>query len=200
MVPGVPAGERPRRPTSLATAGRERQHHTLTYSWTTPSCTIHIKRLNNLEDLTPTYTILTAIESTTGLCTGVLTSKKGYTPHQAAQLHRWIGKHGFTKSILQSDANTSLMAAGQHRLGRPQLTYKSVTSLLTSESRKVEGFHQNLFDQLRTTRLQWSKDLKVEPHVLPPESFPWALQHSIFIIDNYLAHSSEKTSRFENYH
>ena len=56
-----------------------------------------------------TYTILTAIESTTGLCTAVLTSKKSYTPHQAAQLHRWIVKHGFTKSILQSDAETSLM-------------------------------------------------------------------------------------------
>ena len=50
-----------------------------------------------------------AIESTTGLCTAVLTSKKGYTPHQATQLHRWIVKHGFTKSILQSDTETSLM-------------------------------------------------------------------------------------------
>ena len=33
---------------------------------------------------------------------------KGYAPHQAAQLHRWIVKHSFTKSILQSDAETSL--------------------------------------------------------------------------------------------
>ena len=37
-----------------------------------------------------TYTILTAVKSTTGLGLAVLTSKKGYTPHQAAQLHRWI--------------------------------------------------------------------------------------------------------------
>ena len=50
-----------------------------------------------------------AIESTMGLCTAVLTSKKRYTPHQAAQLHHWIVKHGFTKSILQSDHETSLM-------------------------------------------------------------------------------------------
>ena len=58
-----------------------------------------------------TYTILTAmaIESTTGLGLAVLTSKKGYTPHQAAQLHRWIIKHGFTRSVLQSDHETSLM-------------------------------------------------------------------------------------------
>ena len=33
---------------------------------------------------------------------------KGYARHQATQLHCWVVKHGFTKSILQSDAETSL--------------------------------------------------------------------------------------------
>ena len=56
-----------------------------------------------------TYAILTAIESTTGRELAGLTSKKGYTPHQAAQLHRWIVKHGFTKSVLQSDHEASLV-------------------------------------------------------------------------------------------
>ena len=63
----------------------------------------------------------------------------------------------------------------------------------------MERFHRNLFDQLRQTRLQWSKDINIEPYTLPPESLPWALQHSIFILNNYLAHSSGKTSHFENY-
>ena len=35
--------------------------------------------------------------------------------------------------------------------------------------------------------------------MLPPDSLPWALQHSIFILNNYLVHSSGKTSHFENY-
>ena len=35
--------------------------------------------------------------------------------------------------------------------------------------------------------------------MLPPESLPWALQHSIFILNNCLVHSSGKTSHFENY-
>ena len=64
---------------------------------------------------------------------------------------------------------------------------------------KMERFHRNLFDQLCTTRLQWSRDLNIEPHMLPPESLPWALHHSIFILNNYLVHSSGKTSHFENY-
>ena len=64
---------------------------------------------------------------------------------------------------------------------------------------KVERFHRNLVDQLRTTRLQWSKDLNIAPYMLPPESLPWALQHSILILNNYLVRSSGKTSHFENY-
>ena len=35
--------------------------------------------------------------------------------------------------------------------------------------------------------------------MLPPESLPWALHHSIFILNIYLVHSSGKTSHFENY-
>ena len=67
---------------------------------------------------------------------------------------------------------------------------------------KVEQFRRNLFDQLRSIRLQWSRDLNFEPHVLPgpPESLAWALQHSTFILNNYLVHSSGNTSHFENYH
>ena len=63
---------------------------------------------------------------------------------------------------------------------------------------KVERFHRNPFDHLRTTRLQWSKELSIEPHMLPQESLFWALHHSIFILNNYLVHSSRKTSHFEN--
>ena len=132
MVLGVPAGERPRRPTSPATSGGERQHHTA-------GVHLHARPTSSTSTIWKTSHLhhpYTAIESTTGLCTAALTSKKGYTPHQAAQLHRWIVKHGFTKSILQSDAETSLMQLVNTSLYRPQLTYKSVTSLLTSESRK----------------------------------------------------------------
>ena len=81
-----------------------------------------------------TYTILTAIESTTGLGLTVLTSKKGYTPHQAAQLHRWIIKHGFTKSVLQSDHETSLMQLVS--TVATDLKLPTRVTLLTSESRQ----------------------------------------------------------------
>ena len=63
---------------------------------------------NVLADNTPTP-FLRHWRQQQGLCAEMLTSKKGYTPHQAAQLHQWAVKHGFAKSILQSDAETSLM-------------------------------------------------------------------------------------------
>ena len=108
----------------------------------------------------------------TGLGVAVLTSQKGYRPHQASQLHHWIIKHGFAKSVLQSDHETSLMQL----VGTVATDLKLPTSVSPPYSHqsqgKVERFHRNLFDQLRTTRLQWSKDLNMEPRMLPPESLP----------------------------
>ena len=149
-----------------------------------------------------TYTILTAIESTTGLGLAVLTSKKGYTPHQAAQLHRWIIRHGFTKSVLQSDHETALMQLVSTVATDLKLPTRVSPPYSHQSQGKVKRFHQNLLGQLRTTRLQWSKDLNIEPHTLPPESLPLALlplHRSILILNNYLVHSSGKTSHFENY-
>ena len=116
-----------------------------------------------------------AIESTTGLGLAVLTSKKGYTPYQAAQLHRGIIKHGFTKGVLQSDHETSLMRLVSTVATDLKLPTRVSPPYSHQSQGKVERFHRNLFEQLRATRLQWSKDLNIEPHMLPPESLPWGL-------------------------
>ena len=103
------------------------------------------------------------------------------------------------KSVLQSDRETSLMQL----VSTVATDLKLPTGVSPPYSHQSQGkvvrFLRNLFDQLRTTRLQWSKDLNIQPQMLPPESLPWALHHSIFILNNYLVHSSGKTSHFENY-
>ena len=83
-----------------------------------------------------TYTILTAIESTMGLCTAALTSKKGYTPHQEAPTTSLGCEAWLYKEHLTVGCGNIIDAIGQYNLYRPQRTYKSVTSILTSESRK----------------------------------------------------------------
>ena len=82
------------------------------YSLTTPSWItltyIHSVQAGNKP--TPFLQLWRRQVSTTGLCTAVVTFKKRYTLHQAAQLHRWIVKQSLaSQSILQSDAETSLM-------------------------------------------------------------------------------------------
>ena len=77
----------------------------------------------------------------------MLTSKKGYTPHQAAQLHRWIVKHGFTKSILQSDHATSLMQlvnTVSTDLKLPTLPTRVSPPYSHQSQGNVERFHRNL--------------------------------------------------------
>ena len=108
-------------------------------------------------------------------------------------------RHGFTKSVLQSDAETSLMQLVNTVAADLNLPTRVSPPYSHHSQGKVERFHRNLFDQLRTTRLEWSRDLKIEPHMLPPESLPWELQHSVFILNNYLVHSLGKKSHFENY-
>ena len=103
------------------------------------------------------------------------------------------------KILKQNDAETSLtqlvntVAADLNLPTRVSLPYSHWSQ------GKVERFHRNLFNQSLTTRLQWSKDPKVEPHMLPQGSLSWTLQHSIFILNNYLVHFLGKTSHFENY-
>ena len=155
MVPGVSAGERPRRPTSPATsAGGERQHHTarLHIHARSTSTTSTIRKTSHLHH-----------PYSHRVYDGTLYSsayfEKGYTPHQAAQLHRWIVKHGFTKSILQSDAETSLMQLVNTVSTDLKLTYKSLTSLLTSESREgstgtsLTNFAQQGYNGAKTSKL-----------------------------------------------
>ena len=62
--------------------------------------------------------------------------------------------------------------------------------------RKVERFHRNLFDNFAQQDYngaktpKWNLTCCLQGHLL---------QHSIFILNNYLVHSSGKTSHFENY-
>ena len=137
-------------------AGRERQRHTAGLHIHAPprSTTSRIRQTSYL------HHSYNKIESATGLCTAVLTSKEDYTPHQAAQLHRGIVHRGLTKSISQSDAETSSMQLVNTVSTDLKLPTRVSPPCSHQSQGKVERFHRNFFDQLGTTRLQWSKHLK----------------------------------------
>ena len=131
MVPGVPAGEGPRRPTSPATLGRESQHHTAglhLHARPTPSTStvwktsrLHHPHRHRVHDgtLYSSAHFEKGLHSTSSNTTTSLDwEARLYEEH----LTIWCG------NIID--------APGQRRLGKLWLTYKGVTSLLTSESRK----------------------------------------------------------------
>ena len=128
----------------------------------------------------------------TGLGLAVLTSKKGYTPHQASQLRRWIIKHGFTKSVLQSDHDTSLMqlvstvAADLNFL--PESVHLTHIRFKARWGGSIETSLTN-FVQQDYSGAKTSTSSHTCYHQSP---YPGRYIHSIFILNNYLVHSSEK--------
>eukprot|EP00971_Amphidinium_carterae_P024077 475284-Amphidinium_carterae.1 len=49
------------------------------------------------------HTILTCVETTTGLCMTIPTSRKGPTKHQLTQLKKFVMENGFGQSTIQVD-------------------------------------------------------------------------------------------------
>ena len=163
------------------------------YSLTTPSCMIHIQHLRRQGDLIPTRYLRPSSlrQDSDWRC---LLQRKAI---RHTKQHNYIV--GSSSMDLQKVCSIRPLTSLMQLVSTVATDLKFPTGVSPPYSHqsqgKVERFHRNLFDQLRTTRLQWSKDL----NMLPPESLPWALHHSIFILNNYLVHSSGKTSHFENY-
>ena len=152
-----------------------------------------------LTDKPKNIVILTMVENITGLCSAVITPRKGPTRHQLQHLKRFVMEHGFANSIIQTDgenAITELAQQAAHQLGLP--TRQSPTYDHRSQG-SVERFHQTLFAQLRATRFQWASHLGLEHHNLPPLSLPWLLQHSVFLINRFLVRNNGQTSFAANY-
>ena len=195
-MPRLPTGKGPRLPTSETTsAGGKHQHHTarLHLHARSTSCTSQDRETSYLHD---TYGHRVYIRTWIG---SAYIDERLYA--SSSSTNYIVGSSSIYKSVLhcQSDHETTLMQLVSTVDTDLKLPTRVSPPYSHESQGKVERFHRNLFGQLRTTRLQWSKDLNIEPHMLPPESLRWALHHSIFILSNYLVHSSGKTSHFKNY-
>eukprot|EP00971_Amphidinium_carterae_P102394 2027207-Amphidinium_carterae.1 len=56
-----------------------------------------------LTSSTKVNTVLTGVETITGMCIAIPTSKKGATQYQISQLKKFVMENGFGGSILQVD-------------------------------------------------------------------------------------------------
>eukprot|EP00971_Amphidinium_carterae_P174671 3462341-Amphidinium_carterae.2 len=72
----------------------------LDYAYTRPSIHTHKKW--------QVLTILTCVETTTGLCMAIPTSKKGPVRYQLTQLKKFVMENGFGQSIIQVDKEPAI--------------------------------------------------------------------------------------------
>ena len=144
-------------------------------------------------------TILSLIETTTGMSHAIMTHRKGITKHQLHQAKKWIIINGFSDAVIQCDAETSLIMTEktaselglQHRVSPPYSHQSQV---------RVERFHRTLHEQIRTIRYQWAAHLGIRASALPPASLPWIIQHAVFIANRYIINNNGATSYSNNYH
>ena len=145
-------------------------------------------------------TVLTMLETTTGLSNAILTPRKGDTTHQRQQIKKWITTNGFANSILQTDSEAAILQLGENVSRELGLRFRASPPHSHQSNGAVERLHRTLFDQLRAVRLQWALSLGIQPERLPQQSLPWLLQHSVFILNKYLVKDTGTTAHQNNYH
>ena len=111
-------------------------------------------------------TILTVLETTTGLSNAVLTTRTRDTTRQRQQIKKWITTNGFTNNILQTDSESSTLQLGEHVARDLGLRFRAGPPHSHQSNGAVERLHRTLFDQLRAVRLQWALSLGVQPERL----------------------------------
>ena len=145
-------------------------------------------------------TILSLIESTTGMSQAIMTHRKGITKHQLHQAKKWIITNGFSDAVIQCDAETSLIQLTEKLASELGLQHRVSPPYSHQSQGRVERFHRTLHEQIRTIRYQWAAHLGIRASALPPASLPWIIQHAVFIANRYIIHNNGATSYSNNYH
>ena len=139
-------------------------------------------------------TILTTLETTTGLSNAVLTARKGDT-HKDNQSRSGLLQTDFANSILQTDSESSMLQLGEHVARDFGLRFRASPPHSHQSNGAVERLHRTLFDQLRAVRLQWALSLGATT-----TTSTTLLKHSVFILSKHLVKDTGTTAHQNNYH
>ena len=145
-------------------------------------------------------TILTAIDTATGLTLACVIQAKGKSEYSTAELYRFIQEAGRTTATLelgvkplqtgQESSLRQLVSTVAERLHMPTRTSAAYSH---QSQGAVERWHATLWALVRTLKLQLEKDYKVT--VTPePALFTWLVKHAAWLHNRYTVHSSGRTS------
>ena len=145
-------------------------------------------------------TVLTMLETTTGLSNAILTTRiRRYntpkTTNQELDHYQRIRQQHTTNGL-----RAAMLQLGEHVARELGLRFRASPPHSHQSNGAVERLHRTLFDQLRAVRLQWALSLGIQPERLPQQALPWLLQHSVFVLNKYLVKDTGTTAHQNNYH
>ena len=131
--------------------------------------------------------VLTFVETTTSM-SGVPDLSANQVAIKA--LKKLIAVNGFTKSVLQCDGHSGLLAL-QEQVGQEM----SLPTQISHHSQgTVERFYKTLYGQVRAIRIGLVDQLALNADHLDSAFMPWIIQHATFQINWYVVRLEGKTS------
>ena len=144
-------------------------------------------------------TILTWVESLTGLAGSLFTDKKGVTQAQLDAVITFIKRQGFAQSTLQCDGEPALVKLVEEIGKRTSLPTRQSPAYSHQSQAYVEGWHRSLFAQFRALLFDFCHRYKLEPSdIKMGGSFSQhMLRHAVWLLNRFQLHSSDQKTSFQ---
>ena len=138
--------------------------------------------------------VLTFVETITSMSGAVIVPDLSANQVAVKTLKKFIAVNGFTKSVLQCDGHSGLLAL-QEQVGLEMSLPTQISPPHSHQSQgTVERFHKTLYGQVRAIRIGLADHLNVDADHLDAAFMPWIIQHATFQINRFLVRSDGKTS------
>ena len=178
--------------------GRASQHRKQRASTKTSKIQLDYAYIRQPQDKEPT-TILTWVESLTGLAGSLMTAKKGVTQAQLDAVITFIKRQGFAQSTLQCDGEPALVKLVEEIGKQTSLPTRQSPAYSHQSQAYVEGWHRSLFAQFRALLFDFCHRYKLEPsEIKMGGSFSQhMLRHAVWLLNRFQLHSSDQKTSFQ---
>ena len=178
--------------------GRASQHRKQRASTKTSKIQLDYAYIRQPQDKEPT-TILTWVESLTGLAGSLMTAKKGVTQAQLDAVITFIKRQGFSQSTLQCDGEPALVKLVEEIGKQTSLPTRQSPAYSHQSQAYVEGWHRSLFAQFRALLFDFCHRYKLEPsEIKMGGSFSQhMLRHAVWLLNRFQLHSSDQKTSFQ---
>ena len=138
--------------------------------------------------------VLTFVETVSSMPGAIIVPDLSANQVAIKALKNFIEVNGFTKSLLQCDGHSGLLAL-QEQVGHEMSLPTQVSPPYSHQSQgTVERFHTTLYVQVRAIRFGLADQVCVNADQIDAAFMPWIIQHAAFQINRYLVRSDAKTS------